>query len=78
MTDTINQTLTIIPCPDCSGIGYGIDCQRCNGSRWIYKPDPVKEEFQITINPMDHALSLRLDRLEEKLDRLLAALDGDA
>lgn len=74
MTDTI----TTIQCPTCKGNPYGaawIYCPHCGGRGWITEPDPVKEDFQITINPMDLTLSLRLDRLEEKLDRLLAALE---
>lgn len=63
-------------CPQCSGNSnmWPLRCDLCGGKGWI--DDPFKPpKYPITTNPMDLTLSLRLDRLEEKLDRLLAALE---
>lgn len=79
---TATNPVTMIQCPDCSGEGYGIYCQRCGGTRWIIQPDPITPlditpPTTITISSIDPTLWAFLTRLEAKLDRLLAALDGE-
>ncbi len=72
-TVTAQSGITQIQCPGCRNKMWNESCSQCGGTGWI--PAPKVPPYQITINPMDLTLSLRLDRLEQKLDRLLAALE---
>ena len=79
-TNTIPTNQPMTTCPTCKGAPstlFPMPCLLCGGTGWVPKIDPILEPaYQITINPVDLTLSLQLTRLEEKLDRLLAALEG--
>lgn len=86
---TATNPTTQIQCPACRDRVWAQDCFRCGGSRWVNDPFAVPS-YQLTINPPptetltthiykeDPELRAFLTRLEEKLDRLLAALEDES
>ncbi len=73
--------ITMIPCPHCNNVHRWPDyCTHCGGRGWVRDPAQtitIEPDVKLTYG-IDPSLYAFLVRLEEKLDRLLAALaDGD-